>query len=283
MHEFRRFPTMKLLKFTKMSGNGNDFIVIDNYSGKIKLSGKEIEALCTSRFSIGADGLIMLEKCRKPYDFYMRFYNNDGLEAEMCGNGGRCISRFAYLNKRAGAKMMFMAKDGEHEAGIKSNGTVKLKMILPYDLKLNVKVKAAGEKITGTYLNTGVPHFVVSVNDIEKVDVQCLGRALRFHKVFGDKGTNVNFIQKKGGIYAIRTYERGVEAETFACGTGATAAGISLYMNKKAKPPVKFMTKGGLLTIYFDACGCCGISDVWLEGNARVVSEGIVSKEAFRF
>jgi len=273
---------MKTLKFTKMSGNGNDFIVIDNYSGKVKLSGKAIQAICTNRLSIGADGLIMLEKHKKPYAFYMRFYNNDGREADMCGNGGRCISRFAYLNKRAKSKMKFMAKDGEHRAEIRSGGIVKLKMINPFDVKLEVRVRVRGKTITGSYLNTGVPHFVVPVKDINKVDVQGLGRMLRFNKAFGRKGTNVNFIQKKGKVFAIRTYERGVEAETYACGTGATAAGIALYRNKKAKPPVKLMTKGGPLKIYFKTRGS-EVSDVWLEGNARVVSEGIVNKEAFKF
>jgi len=112
--------------------------------------------------------------------------------------------------------------------------------------------------------------------------VQGLGRLLRFHRAFGRKGANVNFIQKKGGVFAIRTYERGVEAETYACGTGATAAGIALYLAKKAKPPVNLMAKGGPLKIYFKANGN-EVSDVWLEGNARVVSEGIISSEAFKF
>lgn len=274
---------MKELKFTKMSGNGNDFIVIDNFNGSVKLRKPQIEALCKTRFSIGADGLILLEKFRKPYDFYMRFYNNDGGEAEMCGNGGRCISRFAYLNKRAGSRMKFMAKDGEHEAEVKSGGIIKLKMINPYDIKTEVRVRVRGKTIIGTYMNTGVPHFVVPVNDIDNVDVQGLGRTLRFHKAFGPKGTNVNFVQKKGKVFSIRTYERGVEGETYACGTGATAAGIALYLNKKAKPPVKLMAKGGQLTIYFKETEHCGFADVWLEGNARVVNEGIISSEAFVF
>jgi diaminopimelate epimerase len=275
---------MKELRFTKMSGNGNDFIVIDNYGGKVGLSGKEIKAICTDRFSVGADGLIMLEKSMKPYSFYMHFFNNDGGEADMCGNGGRCIARFAFLNKRAGKKMKFMAKDGGHDAEIGSNGIVKLKMIKPYDVRLEVKVKVnvKGKIVTGTYMNTGVPHFVVPVKDIERVDVQRLGRMLRFHKAFRHKGTNVNFIQKKGKAFAIRTYERGVEAETYACGTGATAAGIALYLANKAKPPVELMAKGGPLKIYFKAKGR-EVSDVWLEGNARVVSEGIINSEAYKF
>ena len=142
---------MKELRFTKMSGNGNDFIVIDNYSGKIRLSKAQISALCASRFSIGADGLIMLEKSKKPHDFYMRFYNNDGKEAEMCGNGGRCIARFAFLKGYAKSKMKFMAKDGEHEAEIKQGGIVKLKMVNPFEIKTGVRVTGNGKAVAGTY------------------------------------------------------------------------------------------------------------------------------------
>jgi diaminopimelate epimerase len=271
---------MKLLRFMKMSGNGNDFIVIDNYNGRARLSARQIQALCSDRLSIGADGLMLLEKSKKPYDFFMCFYNNDGKQAEMCGNGGRCIARFAYLNGRAGSKMRFMAKDGPHEAEIKKNGIVKLKMVDPFDIKREVRVRVRGKTITGTFINTGVPHFVMEVKDIEKADVAGLGRTLRFHRAFGTKGTNVNFVQKKSNVLKIRTYERGVEAETYACGTGATAAAVALYLSEKAKPPVKLQAKGGPLTIYFKETEHCGIMDVWLEGNARVVCEGTIGKEA---
>jgi diaminopimelate epimerase len=273
---------MKNIKFTKMSGNGNDFIVIDNYSGDIKLSGAQIAALCRNRFSVGADGLIMLQKGTTGNDFYMKFYNNDGREAEMCGNGGRCISRFAYMNGRAGKNMRFLAKDGTHEAQIKPNNDVKLRMIDPFDIKPDTRVKAAGKIITGFYLNTGVPHFVVMVKNINSVDVQNLGRELRFHKAFAPNGANVNFVQKTGdNTFAIRTYERGVEGETLACGTGATASGIALYLQAKAKSPVKLKAKGGMLKIYFKDDGG-RITDVWLEGNARVVAEGTLNQEAFK-
>jgi diaminopimelate epimerase len=201
----------------------------------------------------------------------------------MCGNGGRCIARFAYLHKRAPVKMRFMAKDGEHSAEIKSSGIVKLKMIDPFDIKTDVRAKVDGKTYSGTFMNTGVPHFVVPVKNIDAVDVQNTGRALRFHRVFGPRGTNVNFVQKKGRVFAIRTYERGVEAETMACGTGATAAGIALYIGRKAAPPVNMASRGGPLKIYFKETEHCGIMDVWLEGNARVVAEGTVNKEAFKF
>ncbi|HRU39266.1 MAG TPA: diaminopimelate epimerase [Candidatus Goldiibacteriota bacterium] len=273
---------MKALKFTKMSGNGNDFIVIDNYSGKIRLSEKQIQALCAARFSVGADGLIMLEKSRPPYDFYMRFYNNDGREAEMCGNGGRCIARFAYVKGYASAKMRFLAKDGPHEAQILPSGTVNLKMIDPAGIRTGVVVPVRGKKYTGTFLNTGVPHFVVSVKDVGQVDVEALGRAIRYHRKFAPKGTNVNFISKKNGMIHIRTYERGVESETYACGTGATAAGIASYLAGSSKPPVRLMSKGGALRVSFTH-GKCAFTDVWLQGNARIVYEGVVNKEAYKY
>ncbi len=270
---------MKELRFTKMSGNGNDFIVIDNYKGKIKLSAKEIAALCANRFSIGADGLILLNKPSKGFDFTMKFYNNNGKEADMCGNGARCISRFSYLKGYSGTTVKFMANDGPHTAQVKPNGEVKLGMTDPFDIK---KAVTAGG-VEGAFMNTGVPHFVVPVKDIKKVDVAKTGRMLRFHRVFGPKGTNVNFVQKTGkNSFAIRTYERGVEAETYACGTGATAAGIALYLNGVAKSPVTLFAKGGKLTIYFKDNGGI-INDVFLEGNARVVAEGMAGPEALKW
>lgn len=271
---------MKEIKFTKMSGAGNDFIVIDNYNKKINLSSVHIEKLCKRRFSIGADGLIMIEKSFKNYDFYMKFFNNDGKEAEMCGNGGRCAARFAFLKKYAGRKMEFLAKDGPHKAIITNNNIVKLKMIEPYNMKLNIKLKIKNKIITGNYLNTGVPHFVIFSNDLEKLDIFNIGREIRFHKFFAPQGTNVNFIQKINDIYFIRTYERGVEAETYACGTGATASAIIINKLKNENNPVSIKAKGGLLKIYFKKDNS-RYTDVWLEGNANVIYEGRLCKEVF--
>lgn len=272
-----------VLKFTKMSGNGNDFILMDNFDGQIKLSAKQIEALCSPKFSIGADGLILLEKSSKGHDFFMKFYNNDGKEAEMCGNGGRCIARFAFETGRAKEKMTFLAKDGVHTAEIKKNGDVKLKMINPFDYRKEVKIRLGGSEVKGAFINTGVPHFVIEVKDLAAVKVKHLGKEIRFHTSFAPKGTNVNFIEKTAAnVYDIRTYERGVEDETFACGTGATAAGITLYLGGKATSPVTFNTKGGLLKIYFKEENKV-ITDVHLEGNARIVASGIVGVDAFKF
>ncbi|MCX7698409.1 MAG: diaminopimelate epimerase [Candidatus Goldbacteria bacterium] len=270
---------MKEIKFTKMSGAGNDFIVIDNYNKKINLTASQIEKICRRRFSVGADGLIMIEKSFKNYDFYMRFFNNDGKEAEMCGNGGRCAARFAYLKKYAKKSMEFLAKDGPHKAVITGKNIVKLKMIEPYNMKLNIKLKIKNKSITGHYLNTGVPHFVIFVNNLEKFDIFNIGREIRFHKFFAPKGTNVNFIQKINNLYFIRTYERGVEAETYACGTGATAAAIIINQLKNEKSPIILKAKGGLLKIYFKKDNT-GYIDVWLEGPANIIYEGKLNKEA---
>ena len=274
---------MEKIKFTKMSGNGNDFIVIDNMKGSLKLSGAEIKALCENRFSIGADGLIMAEKGAKGCDFYMKFYNNDGREAEMCGNGGRCVARFAYLKGIAGPDMVFAAKDGMHEAKVLAGGAVKLKMIDPFGMKKNVAVRYAGKTFKGFFVNTGVPHFVIEVKDIFKTDVRAMGRCVRFDKIFKPAGTNVNFVQRinKSSFY-IRTYERGVEDETYACGTGAAASAVAMHLTGGAASPVTLKAKGGKLKIYFkDDSG--KISGLYLEGNARVIAEGIVCDEAFKF
>jgi diaminopimelate epimerase len=274
---------MKDIKFTKMSGNGNDFIVIDNFEGNIKLSAVQIKALCTGRFSIGADGLLMVEKGPKGADFYMKFYNNDGKEAEMCGNGGRCIARFAFIKGRAKSKMTFMAKDGLHMAEVKKNNEVRLKMIDPVDYKKDIKVRLSSREIKGTFINTGVPHFVLEVHNLPDINVKNSGKEIRFHKVFSPKGTNVNFVFKTGiDSFDIRTYERGVEDETYACGTGATAAAIVLHLAGKTNSPVSMSTKGGILKVYFnDENG--KITDVYLEGNARIIADGTINAEAFKF
>ena len=271
------------LEFTKMSGAGNDFIVIDNFAGKVKLSKKEITALCTPRFAIGADGVLLLERpTKKTYDFTMTYYNADGSKADMCGNGARCISRFSFLHGYAKQELSFLAGDGGHCARVEKNGMVKLSMSEPYDIKLNMTIKINGKAYKGAYINTGVPHFVVEVKELATIKVNTLGRSLRFHKDFGAKGTNVNFVEKKNGVWHIRTYERGVEGETLACGTGAVAAGFVINMTKKDKSPVVIKARGGVLKIYFkNTAG--KINNVFLEGNARIIAEGVIKPEAYKF
>ena len=177
--------------------------------------------------------------------------------------------------------MHFLAKDGPHYAEVKQNGHVKLEMIDPFDIKTSVSVKAKGKPVKGAFANTGVPHFVTLVKDVNKVKLEELGREIRFHKQFKPKGTNVMFIQKKGKDgFLIRSYERGVEGETLACGTGAVAAAVLMHLNKKCGKPVTLHARGGDLKVFFnDKDG--EITKVFLEGSANVVAAGYVHEEAF--
>ena len=269
---------MMNIPFYKMSGAGNDFVIIDNFKNNIKLTQKHIEKICKRGFAIGADGLMFIEKPNdKNYDFKMRYYNSDGKEAEMCGNGGRCIARFAYLKGYTAKRMKFLAKDGEHIAEIKSGINVKLKMIKPFDIKRNIKIKVNGKIISGHFANSGVPHFVVRVKNINNIDVVNFGRALRYHKFFAPKGTNVNFVKIEKNLLLLRTYERGVENETFACGTGAVATAILMG----EKPPVTIKVLGGILKVYFERENDFSFNNVFLEGPATFVAEGYINKEVF--
>lgn len=263
---------MKNLNFTKMSGAGNDFIVIDNMAGKINLTVPQISKMCARQTGIGADGIIMPERS-KDYDFYMRFYNSDGSEAEMCGNASRCISRFVHLHGYAGKKIKFLAKDGPHTAQIMAGTNVKIEMTDPTPVQDGIKVTAAGKEFTGGFVNTGVPHFVIEAKKLDTIDIVTPGREIRFSKKFAPKGTNVMFIEKAKDGYAIRSYERGVENETLACGTGATAAAIVLASRRKTKSPLVFYAPGGTLKIYFENQGG-SFRKVYLEGPAEIVFEG---------
>ncbi|MBN2754064.1 MAG: diaminopimelate epimerase [Candidatus Goldbacteria bacterium] len=272
---------VKGIPFTKMSGAGNDFIFIDNFSGKIKLTTEQVVKICRRKFGIDADGLLLLERI-KGADFYMRFYNNDGSEADMCGNAARCIARFAYEKGYVKDKTNFIAKDGAHYAEIKKNGDVKLQMINPHTLLLNIKIKVTGGEFKGGFVNTGVPHFVAEVKELDKFDVVKFGKQIRFHKQFAPKGTNAMFIEKAGiNKFKIRSYERGVEDETLACGTGATAAGIIMNAYGKAASPVTFEAPGGTLKISFKYKDG-KYTDVFLEGPASVVAEGIISESVYK-
>ncbi len=257
-------------KFAKYSGSGNDFIIIDNRDSAVKLSRSQISAMCARRTGIGADGLLLLNKCRA-YDFEMKYYNSDGGEADMCGNGGRSIALFAYNEGIVKKKnMVFKSRKGVHKASIKGKDIVKLQIETPHSSK-HLSIEALSEKLEGHFINTGVPHFVVFSRDIERIDVKELGRAVRNNKVFAPEGTNANFITIKDGIVHIRTYERGVEDETLACGTGSVAAGITAAMEAGLESPVKIKARSGeLLTIYFDK----DFQDVYLEGKVTPVYKG---------
>ncbi len=272
----------KSVSFMKMSGTGNDFIIIDHRQPVIDPEAmSEFARLCCRRkFSIGADGLIFIENSDNA-DFKWRFFNADGSVAEMCGNGARCAARFAYLQGIAPAQMRFETIAGVIEASVIEQD-VRVKMTDPHGVCLNQVLDIEDTTINVHSLDTGVPHAVIFVDDIAATNVCKLGNHVRYHKQFEPAGTNVNFVQKQSqDTYYVRTYERGVEDETFACGTGAAAAALVAAMRKEASSPVEIITSGSdRLTISFDLRGDDEIKDVFLQGPAHVIYQGELGAEA---
>ncbi len=266
-----------------MSGSGNDFIVIDNRDPVVDeaVLTRFIAGVCRRRLSAGADGLILVERSGCA-DFKWRYYNSDGSRAEMCGNGARCVSRFAYLKGIAGASLSFEADTGLMEA-IMIGDRVKVKMPMPHDMSMDESVETTEGLVRLSRINTGVPHAVVEVRDLGAVDVRARGREMRFHRHFAPAGTNVNFIvPEKDGVIAIRTYERGVEDETLACGTGAIASALVTAVKQGMTSPIRVLPKGGgYLTIHFKR-EKIGFDEVFLEGDARVIYEGVMWDEAWK-
>ncbi len=268
---------MVSLEFFKMSASGNDFIVIDNRDGTVYRTFGDVKdfvsKVCRPHHSVGADGVILIEESRK-IDFRWRFFNADGSEAEMCGNGGRCAARFAFVKGIAGAEMAFETGAGVIKAKVTSS-VVKLQLTSPTALKLDYPIGLEDKEIFISSVNTGVPHAVLLVDDIDHVPVEELGRTVRYHKAFGVKGTNVDFVKiiDKENVQ-MRTYERGVEGETYACGTGAVAVGVILKEKGLLLSPANILTKGGeVLKVYIDG-------EVYLEGEARIVYTGVLHPEA---
>ena len=234
-----------MLRFTKMNGAGNDFILFDNRTGDIDLDRNQIAQLCDRHRGIGADGILLLEKPTNRADFRMRYFNADGGEAEMCGNGARCFARFA--NKVGGQKekISFETPAGVISAELKGD-LVTLRMTEPTDLRLNVDLPMTAENKTVHFINSGVPHVVIPVAKIDDADVRREGAAIRHHKMFSPNGANVNFIEKRGpNKIAIRTYERGVEDETLACGTGIVASALIFAASEKSSSPITVLARGG--------------------------------------
>lgn len=263
----------KIIKFTKMSGSGNDFIVVDNRNKIVKTASVFAEKYCNGE---SADGLLLVEKSRLGCaDFRMVYYNSDGSRASFCGNGARCISLFAYRNKISPSKMCFESDAGLISAEVKKKSVVKIKMPSPKNFKLDFDLNAAGKNFEASFVHTGVPHTVIFVKDIKNVDVNKLGRLIRFHKKFEPSGTNVNFVKVLGiNKLRVRTYERGVEAETLACGTGVTASAVISIMKKYVSSPVSVLTQGGeTLKVYYDG------KTAFFEGKVSFVFEGKISYE----
>jgi diaminopimelate epimerase len=255
-------------QFYKFQGAGNDFIIIDNRDLSFDSSNhKLIEDFCHRRFGIGADGL-MLFQMSDQHDFEMKYFNSDGKEASMCGNGGRCMVAFAKMLGLIDQTTTFLAADGVHMATIDSNGLVDLQMI---------DVKKIDKVADGFFLNTGVPHLVHFVDDLHIVDVELEGRQLRFDPRFQPAGTNVNFVKQVEKHLTVYTYERGVECETLACGTGITASALSAaYRMGLSEGTFSITAKGGELEVRFKRENG-SFTKVWLKGPAKMVYKGVIA------
>jgi diaminopimelate epimerase len=268
-----------LLHFYKMNGAGNDFIVIDNRDLSISLDAETIEALCDRHCGIGADGLLAVEPAENGADFRFRYYNADGGEAEMCGNGARCFGRFtAHLLPELPQRVTFETIAGTLAAEMIGEN-VRIAMSVPKDLKLDTGVKISGLDAPIHFVNTGVPHavaFVQGGESFEELDVFSHGRVIRNHEAFSPAGTNANFATViKPGHIEIRTYERGVEDETLACGTGMVACALIHHLLTGASSPVKVDVAGGdSLEIGFEKSGDASFKNVTLTGPADFVFEG---------
>jgi diaminopimelate epimerase len=266
------------LSFTKMNGAGNDFVMLDNRDLSLQLSAAQIAALCDRHRGIGADGLLMVEPAQAGADFRMRYYNADGGEAEMCGNGARCFGRF--VNRLHGDSLNRITF--ETQAGLISaeyfGDQVRINMSEPHSLLLNQALNVVGEDHTVHSFNTGVPHAVVFTEDLAGTDVRKLGAGLRYHEAFKPKGTNANFVKITGPTaITIRTYERGVEDETLACGTGMVACALIHHELSGAASPIQVTVKGGdTLQVGFNQTAS-GYTDVTLHGPADFVFTGQVT------
>lgn len=258
-----------MIKFSKYQGTGNDFIMIDNRPLLAKLSQAEIAHLCHRRMGIGADGLILLQK-HPELDFEMVYFNSDGNPSSMCGNGGRCIAAFAAqigIESPTGV-LKFMAVDGVHEAVLETP--------VKDGFRVNLKMQDVKEVIVRdsyAILNTGSPHFVIKVNDVDAIDIIKQAHAVRYSDQFKEKGINVNFVQQVDGDIKVRTYERGVEDETWSCGTGVVASAIASFLFT-GNPPAQIHTKGGTLGVSFQTENKQEFTNIHLIGPAVKVYDG---------
>lgn len=271
----------KTLEFWKMNGSGNDFIVIDNRQGIVNEAEMEllVKKACRRRESVGADGVIFVVPSDR-YDFKWRFFNSDGGEVEMCGNGGRCVSRFAFLKRIAGPNLTFETSAGPVSAEV--NGRrVKVLMPNPTGFTSDLDLRYHKEWQKTYFVNTGVPHVVVWVEDLSNHPVKEEGREIRNNPLFLPSGTNANFMKVAGpDELEIRTYERGVEDETLACGTGAIACAITASFSGKANSPVKVRTKGGEELIIYLRKEAGIFKETWLEGSTTIVYTAQLDQEA---
>lgn len=256
------------INFFKYQGTGNDFIIIDNRENIISLNEFQIKYLCDRRFGIGADGLMLLEN-HAELDFNMVYYNSDGNESTMCGNGGRCIVDFANKLGIFNKKTSFSAIDGIHKALINVDHSISLQM---QDVT-NIDIVN-----TNFFLNTGSPHYVAFKENVKEIDVYSRGKELRNSNEFAPDGTNVNFVEFQGDKIFVRTFERGVENETLSCGTGVTASAIAASLYKDSdKNSYDIITLGGNLHVSFVKENKNTFKDIWLSGPATLVYSGEIN------
>ncbi len=271
-----------LLHFFKVSGAGNHFVLLDVRAKKTGLRrGPLVRALCAHGHSVGADGVLFLETSEVA-DFKLVYFNSDGREAPMCGNGTRCAAKFAFERGIVGTEMRIQTGSGLIKASVDAGG-VELDMGKPAGLKKDFGLKTSFGQVKGYYVNTGVPHFVTVAKNLAGLDVEAMGREIRHHRTFGPAGANANFVRvlSKDSVQ-LRTYERGVEGETLACGTGAVAAAVSLAVGGLVKPPVKVFTQGGdVLSVRFSVKGN-PLSNALLRGPAQLVYEGDIPVSVLR-
>ncbi len=271
------------IEFVKMNGSGNDFIIINNMKKNFSADEfkKYVPLICRRKLSVGADGVIIVEPSSK-CDFKWRFFNSDGSEAEMCGNGSRCVAKFAVMEGIADKNLKFETLAGIIEAYVKED-TVKVLMTKPYDLKLDYEIPIEEKKYYISSINTGVPHVVKFVKELENYDVKKMGKLIRYHERFQPNGTNVNFVTCDGkNTLKIRTYERGVEDETLACGTGAVAAALISYKKGFVGKPVHVKNAGGETLIIDFLENENGFEKVYLEGDVKLIYRGKLYNDAIK-
>jgi diaminopimelate epimerase len=257
----------KEIEFFKYHGTGNDFILINSFNDNIDLPADVIENMCHRQFGIGADGLMILRK-KDGFDFEMDFYNSDGNRGSMCGNGGRCIVAFAHDMGVITDKAHFIAPDGEHFADFISYDKIKLTLR---------DVNNIEEHELGVFMDTGSPHLVIFKEHDNNLNVFEDGKAVRYSETYKENGVNVNFVIPQKDVSKVYTYERGVENQTFSCGTGTVASAIALNKLENRESPVEFNTLGGKLMVYFTKMNKDIYKNIWLEGPVRKVFSGVFS------
>jgi diaminopimelate epimerase len=271
---------MKTIPFTKMVGAGNDFIVIDHVPvSKSNLKKLALKA-CDRTNGIGADGVLILDKSKKA-DYRMRIINADGSEAEMCGNGARCMAAYIVQQKKPKKKTFAMETIAGIILGEAKGEIANVRLSDPKDYQFLIPININGNTIQVSYIDTGVPHTIIYVHDLKEINVHAIGRVIRYHNAFKPRGTNVNFAEQiNDNLVAVRTYERGVEDETKACGTGSVACAIVTYLrahpdlNQKKGAKMNVKTQGGeILEVTFDI-NHNKIQNVWLKGSANFIAKG---------